>query len=75
MAAAPSAYKDMHTYLGKRFEDDGALEIIDTIEQQHHDARHAQLRSSIAALKDGQGSPPWTPAALAELRAADAALS
>jgi hypothetical protein len=73
--AAPSAYKEMHAYLTKRFADDAALQIIDAIEQHHHDARHAQLRSSIAALRRGEGSPPWTPAALADLRASDAALS
>lgn len=73
--AAPSAYQSMHDYLIRRFQEERVLQIIETIEQAHHDARHAQLRSSIAALKRGEGSPPWTPAALAELRAADAALS
>lgn len=59
----------------KRFDDEAAPQIIDAIEQKHHDARHKQLRSSIAALKRGEGSPPWTPAGLADLRESDAALS
>jgi hypothetical protein len=72
--AGRDAYHRMHAYLVKGFENDAVLTIIDAIEQHHHDARHAQLRSSIAALRRGKGSPPWTPVALAELRASDAAL-
>jgi hypothetical protein len=67
--AAPSAYRDMHVYLIKRFADDASLQIIDAIEQQHHDERHAQLKFSIDRWKRGERSPPWTPAGLADLRA------
>jgi hypothetical protein len=73
--AAPSAYQRMHQYLIKRFADEAMLQITDAIEQRHHDARHAQLRSSIAALKRGEGAPPWTSAGIDELRASEAALS
>ncbi len=65
----------MHQYLIKRFEDDSVLEIIETIEQHHHDARHAQLKSSIAALRRGEGSSPWSPAGMKELRSSESALS
>jgi hypothetical protein len=73
--AGRDAYHRMHAYLVKRFENDAVLTIIDAIEHHHHDARHAQLRSSIAAMKKGKGSPPWTPAGLEDLRASAAALS
>ena len=72
---AASAYNNMHRYLIKRFADDATLNIIEAIEPQHHEERHARLKSSIAALRAGTGSPPWTPAALAELRASEAALT
>ena len=72
--AASSAYNNMHAYLIKRFADDATLEIIDAIEQHHHEERHERLKVSIEALRDGHGSPPWSPEGLAALRASAAAL-
>ena len=74
-AGAPS-YNNMHQYLIRRFAGDATLQIVDAIDPSHHEERHGRLKTSIEALKDGTGSPPWSPEGLAALRkSADALIS